>query len=134
MNLNFFNITCFAYAAFAILTRLIMILKKDKWNQWELNKAYKEKKPWWIYLIAILSVLYISLSWYMAFTSGIKYGWILAALLSLTLVKISQLLFNYDKFREFVKDILSNKSKLLRTNLGVFFFSLLLIFLGLVVY
>ena len=45
MELNFFNITCFAYAFLALLTRVIMVFYREKWNKWELNKAYTKKKP-----------------------------------------------------------------------------------------
>jgi hypothetical protein len=134
MDLNFFNITCFSYAGFALLTRLPLIFFKEEWNQWELNKAYSREKPVWVSFAAIFSVLFVLFSWYKAWSSNIEYGWILAALLSITLIKVSQLLFNYVQFREFAARTLYNKDKMLIVNLGVFVFAIVLILMGIYLY
>jgi hypothetical protein len=134
MELNFFNITCFVYAGFTLMTRLPIIFFQDEWNQWELNKAYRKEKPAWINIAAIFSVLFVLFSWYKAWSSNIEYGWILAVLLSITLIKISQLFFNYDQFREFAATTLYNKDKMLVINLGVFVFAIVLILMGIYLY
>lgn len=134
MELNFFNITCFAYAGFALLTRLLIFIFKDDWNQWELNKAYSEKKPAWIYFLALFSISFVLFSWFKVWSSSVDYGWILAGLLSLTLIKISQLLFNYNRFRAFVAEALYSREKMLFINIGVFTFSIALILMGIYLY
>lgn len=134
MELNFFNITCFVYAGFALMTRLLIFIFKEKWNQWELNKAYSKEKPVWIYFVAIFSVLFVLFSWYKAWSGNIEYGWILAALLSITLIKISQLLFNYDQFREFVAKSLYDEKRMIFINIGVITFSIILILMGIFLY
>lgn len=134
MELNFFSVTCFAYAAFAILTRFLMVFLKEKWNRWELNQAYTQEKPAWIYILAAFSVLFIIYAWYRVWTDDVDYGWVLAALLSITLIKMSQLIFNYDSFRMFVKTALDDKRKMLAINTGVIIFSIVLIYLGVAVY
>ncbi|MFU8861149.1 MAG: hypothetical protein ACNA8K_12075 [Cyclonatronaceae bacterium] len=134
MDLNFYNLTCFAYAAFAIFTRFLMVILKEKWNQWELDRAYTQEKPAWIYVVAGFSVLFVTYSWYRVWTDDMEYGWILAALLSITLIKVSQLMFNYDSFRMFVKTALDDKRKMMIINTGVIIFSVILIFLGVAVY
>jgi len=134
MELNFFNITCFAYAGFALMTRLPIIFFNKEWNQWELTKAYSKEKPAWINVVTIFSVLFVLFSWYKAWTSSIEYGWILAAFLTFTLIKVSQLLFNYDQFREFAAATLYNKDKMLIINLGVFAFAMVLSLMGIYLY
>jgi len=134
MELNFFNITCFFYAGFALMTRLPILFLNEEWTQWELNKAYSREKPVWINVVAISSVLFVLFSWYKAWSSNIEYGWILAALLSITLIKISQLLFNYSQFRDFAATTLYNKDKMLLINLGVFAFAIVLILMGIYLY
>jgi hypothetical protein len=134
MELNFFNITCFAYAGFALLTRLLIFIFKDDWNLWELNKAYSEKKPAWIYFLALFSISFVLFSWFKVWSGSVDYGWILAGLLSLTLIKISQLLFNYNRFRAFVAEALYSKEKMLFINIGVFTFSIALILMGIYLY
>ncbi|MCA1803569.1 MAG: hypothetical protein LC662_14060, partial [Rhodothermaceae bacterium] len=107
-----------------------MVIFKDKWNRWELNRAYTQEKPAWIYILAACSALFITYTWYRVWTDDVDYGWILAALLSITLIKMSQLIFNYDSFRMFVKTALQDKSKMLVINTGVIIFSIVLIYLG----
>lgn len=134
MELNFFNITCFAYAGFAFITRLLIFIYKERWNQWELNKAYSKEKPAWIYFAAIFSVLFVLFSWYKVWFSNIEYGWVLAVLLSITLIKISQLLFNYDRFREFAAKSLYDKGRMLLINFGVITYAIALILMGIYLY
>jgi len=134
MNFNYFSYLCFTWAIVGIVTRILMIVYGDHWDKWEMNRVYKQEKPKWIYLISFLGTLLVVLTWYQVFNLNVDYSWVIALLLSLTLVKISVLLFNYEKFRIFAFETLNNSRKRLRLNVSVFMISIIMIILGVYVY
>jgi hypothetical protein len=134
MKFNYFSYLCFIWAIIGITTRILMAVYGERWNKWEMDQAYKEVKPKWIYLISLLGILLVAFTWYQVFNLDVEYSWIIALLLSLTLVKISALLFNYEKFRAFASETLNNPKKKLRLNISVFIVSIVMILLGLFVY
>jgi len=131
---NYFSLLCFFWAFIGIISRFLIVFLGEKWNKWELNSAYSEEKPKWIYLISIISLFLVIYTWYQVFITEIEYSWIIAALISLTLIKVSALLFNYEQFRTFAKEVLNNKSKLQQLNIGVLLFSIICIGMGLFLY
>lgn len=134
MNFNYFSYLCFIWAIIGIVTRILMTVYGERWNKWEMDQAYKEEKPKWIYLISLLGILLVAFTWYQVFNLDVEYSWIIALLLSLTLVKISALLFNYEKFRAFASETLNDPKKKIRLNISVFIVSIVMILLGLFVY
>lgn len=93
-EINYFSILCFVWAFVGILSRILIIFLGDKWTKWELDKAYSQKKPKWIYAVAILSLAIIGFTWYQVIVSGVQFSWIIAVLLSLTLIKVYTIIFN----------------------------------------
>lgn len=130
----YFKIMCFLWAAIGIISRIAMAVMKDNWNKWETTKAYKEKKPLWIYIVCIVGLILIALTWYIYIVYSIPYGWILGTLISLTGIKILTLMFNYNKFQEFLHATLYNPKKMLRLNISVIILSLILIAFGIWLY
>ncbi len=92
------------------------------------------KEPKWIYLISIISLFLVIYTWFQVFITEIEYSWIIATFISLPLIKVSALLFKYDQFRTFAKEVLNNKSKLQQLNIGVLLFSIICIGMGLLLY
>jgi hypothetical protein len=125
---------CFGWAFVGIVTRILMIVLGEQWNTWEMEHAYTQKKPMWVNVISIASVIIVVFTWYQVFNLGIAYSWVIAMLTTLTLVKISILAFNYDQFRVFASNTLNNPEKKIILNLIVFLMSLVFIVLGLFVY
>ncbi len=111
-----------------------MIALGDKWNKWEMDHAYTKKKPVWINVVAGLSVAIVLFTWYQVSNLEVAHSWIIAVITSLTLVKISTLMFNYDKFREFASKTLNNTQKKMKLNIAVFLMSAVFIILGVFVY
>jgi hypothetical protein len=134
MRFNYFSYLCFIWAIIGIATRILMTVYGERWNKWEMNHAYKAEKPKWIYFIAIVGILLVGVTWYQVFNLNVAYSWVIALLLSLTLIKISVLLFNYEKFRVFAAETLNNPRKKLRLNISVFILSIIMILLGLFLY
>lgn len=133
-GINYFSILCFAWAFIGIISRILMACFGDRWNQWEIDKAYSQKKPKWIFIIGIISLIIVGFTWYKVIVSGIRFSWIITVLVSLTLIKVFTLIFDYKKFREFAKDVLNNRKKLLQLNIGVIIFSIVFIVMGIYLY
>ncbi len=133
-ELNYFSALCFFWAAVGIVSRIFIISLGKRWTHWELEKAYAKEKPNWIYGIALFSVMLVVFTWYQVMALDIAYSWIIAVLVTLTLIKVSFLLFQYDEFRRFVSTIFNDNQKLLRLNLTVFIFSAGFIVMGLYLY
>jgi len=113
---------------------MLMIILGDKWNKWEMEHAYKRKKPLWIHGACGFGFAVVVYTWYQVFNLEIAHSWIIAAITSLTLVKISILLFNYDKFRKFASKTLNDSKKKMKLNISVFIMSAIFIVLGVFVY
>lgn len=132
--MNYFSILCFCWAAVGVGSRIVMALMGPKWKIWELNNAYAEKRPAGINIIIILGVLLVIFTWYKVFVSDVKLGWIIAAMVTLTTVKLGSLIFNYEGFRRFASQMLNSKTKMMFLNLGVIVYSIILVTMGLFLY
>jgi hypothetical protein len=133
-NLNFFQFVCFFWAFVGIISRIAMVIMGKKWKEWELKKVYKDKKPFIIYKIGILGYLFVGFTWYKVFTTDVKFSWVIALLISLTLIKITTLIFNYESFRKFAVKTLNDRKKMITLNIIVLIFSMVLISMGLFLY
>ena len=130
----YFRWLCFMWAFVGITTRILMVVLGDTWNKWELDHAYTKEKPRWINVIGGVAFAIVIYTWYQVFSSNVAYSWIIAVFTSLTLIKISALLFNYDTFRQFAYKTLSDPLKRKKLNISVFFMSIVFILLGLYLY
>lgn len=134
MDFNYFSYLCFAWAAVGIITRVLMVTMGDRWNKWEMEKAYASHKPAWIYIIAVFGLLMIAITWYQVINLDVRYSWIMAVFVSLTTIKLSALLFKYDQFRQFASETLNNPEKMKKLNISVLMISVIFIALGVFVY
>ncbi len=132
--MNYFGVICFVWALIGIGSRIIMALMGEKWNEWELNSAYASEKPKILNIVGAAGYLIVILTWYMVIVSDVEYSWIIAVLISATVIKISTVLFNYKVFRKFVSKMLNDKKKMFQLNLGVLIYSVILIFMGIFLY
>ena len=95
--MNYFSGLCFFWAFIGLGSRFLIIKLGKKWNDWEMEKAYTEKKPTWIYFLGVFGIGLVIYTWYQVFVTDVRYSWIIAGLISITLIKIFNLLFNYKK-------------------------------------
>jgi hypothetical protein len=112
-NMNYFQVVCFVFGALILLTRPAMHLFPKKWNDFELNTAYTEKQPSWVWVVAGIGALLVAFTWYQHFTADVPNSLVITLILSLTLIKTSQVLFNYAMFRKFVVRVLTKDRKIL---------------------
>lgn len=132
--MNFFAILCFFWAAIGIGSRIAMAVMGRRWKDWELGKAYTEKKPAWLYVLIVFGTALIVITWIMVFVQDVNYSWIIAVLITLTSVKLGMFLFKYDEFRSFVSRVLSQGRKMALINAAVLVLAAGLIGMGLFVY
>ena len=111
--MNYFQVLSFVFGAILILTRPAIQFFPKQWNAFELNTAYTEKQPRWVWLVGAFGLLLVAFTWYKHFTAGVPYSLVITLLLSLTLVKMSQVLFNYRQFRAFAVRVLEKDRKTL---------------------
>lgn len=64
------------------------------------QRAYTEEKPRWLVPVALFGVTLIALTWYMHFTSDVSYSIVITLVITLTVVKLGQLMFNYERFHQ----------------------------------
>lgn len=97
----------------AILTKPVFFaVLGNKWRSLLVNKAYREgQRPQWIVWITLPMLLLIAFTWWRVAVEPVHLSWILAALMSLSAVKLVTLLFDYQSFQNWVKTLLNNKQK-----------------------
>lgn len=111
--MNYFQVLSFIFGAVLILTRPAIQFFPKQWNKFELEQAYTEQQPKWVWIVGAIGLGLVGLTWYMHFTAGVPYSLVITILFSLTLVKMSQVLFNYRQFRAFAVRVLEKDRKTL---------------------
>lgn len=111
--MSYFQVLSIVFGLILILTRPAIQFFPKQWNAFELNTAYTEKQPRWVWFIGVFGLALVIFTWYMHFTAGIPYSLVITLLLTLTLIKMSQVLFNYKNFRAFVVQVLERERKTL---------------------
>lgn len=134
MDAFYFRILCFCWAGLGIISRIFMGIMGQGWNQWEMNRAYAPQKPIWVNPTAGLGLVLVVYTWYRVFSGSTPYSWVIAVLISLTLIKLRALVFDYGRFRRFVGQTLEDHRRKRLLDICVLIFSAALIILGLLVY
>ncbi len=130
----YFRLLAFFWAGLALGSRVLMGLLGKKWNQWEMSQVYQKDRPAFLMVIGAGGIVLVLVTWYMVFVTNAPYGWVLALLQTLTLVKIGALLLRYEAFRDFAQRTLNDSARMRRLNVLVLALAVLLIVLGVVVY
>lgn len=134
MDFNFFNISCFFYAVLAISSSLVRMIAADRFTRWEKRLIENEEKPFWVFVTSLFTIMYILILWFMVWKTAIAYGWILALLLSFTLLKSSLLIIDYQRFRRIAASFIQNKHRKRILNILIFVFGIGLLLIGLFLY
>lgn len=133
--MNYFAIFSIIWGVLMIGIRSLIHLIPKSWNEFELNQVYKEEKPKWVWALGAISLVIVVFTWFKELTTTVPYSLLLTILVTLALVKVSQLIFNYKQFRGFVKKALVEDRQLIRKiNTGTTIVGVILIFLGIYVY
>ncbi|MDA8219081.1 MAG: hypothetical protein M0Z94_15865 [Dehalococcoidales bacterium] len=133
-DLNYFRVLCFAWALVGVVSRGLIVGLGERWNKWEMEQAYSERKPGWVYAVGAGLVVLLGATWYQVVGGDVEHSWIIAALVSLTAVKVYAVVFEYAKFRAFVVRALASPATMRQINLGVLLLSAILIGMGVFIY
>ncbi|MAT45095.1 MAG: hypothetical protein CL609_22410 [Anaerolineaceae bacterium] len=97
----------------AILTKPVFFtILGNQWRGLLINKAYREgKRSNWIIWVSIPLIFLIVFTWWRVAVEPVPLSWILAAVMSLSAVKLVTLLFDYNRFQNWVKSVLEDKQK-----------------------
>jgi len=132
---NYFQVLSIVFGVLLILTRPAIQFFPKQWNAFELNTAYTEKQPRWVWFVGLFGLALVILTWYMHFTAGVPYSIVITLVLTLTLVKTSQVLFNYKQFRNFAVRVLERDRKTLTMiNIFALLLGLALLIIGFLLY
>lgn len=133
--MNYFSVLSIIFGIFMISTRLLIHLFPSSWNRFELDTVYTEKQPKWLWPVGGAGVLLVAVTWYQHFTSDVPYSLVITVIITLTLIKMSQVLFNYRQFRQFAVRLLTrDRNSLAVLNAAVSLAGLALVLLGVFVY
>jgi|UniRef100_A0A7C1FSW5 hypothetical protein len=103
--MNYFLILGIVMGTVALLKPVYMHLIPWDENRF-IAKAYAEKRPAWVIVVALIGLGLVGLTWYLHFTSGVAYSLVITLLFSLTAVKGLTLLLDYQRFQQWVAGML----------------------------
>jgi len=133
--MNYFQVLSIVFGLILILTRPAIQFFPRQWNAFELNTAYTEKQPRWVWFVGLFGLALVIFTWYMHFSAGIPYSIVVTLVLTLTLVKMSQVLFNYKQFRAFAVWVLEkDRKKLTLINIFALILGMALLIMGFLLY
>lgn len=133
---NYFRVVAVIWGLAALLTKPVFFnLFGERWRSYLRSTAYKDgHRPAWIIPTAGYSLLLIGYTWYRVSLDALSYDWVLALLMTSSLVKIVTLLFDYQKFQGWISELLSDPVKERRMILQVSIAGILLVLMGFVIY
>ena len=133
--MNYFQVLSLMFGLLLILTRPLIQFFPKRWNDFELNTAYTEKQPGWVWVVGVIGFLLVGFTWYKHLTTDVPYSLVITIFITLTLLKTSQVLFNYKQFRQFVERVLvTDRKTLALINTTVLALGIAVLSLGLFVY
>ncbi len=114
---------------------LIMHIIPKQWNDFELNKIYTEERPKWVLAAGAIAILIVATTWYKEMTTDISFSIFLTLLVTITLIKIAHIMFNYVNFINFViKALVEDRSIINKINVTTTVLGLFLILFGFFIY
>ncbi|WP_280772043.1 hypothetical protein [Salipaludibacillus daqingensis] len=133
--MNYFQVISILFGIVLIGGRLLIHIMPEKWARFELDHVYKQKRPSWVWIVGMISLIIVSITWYMQLTSEVPMSMIVTIVVTLTLVKVSQVIFNYERFRQFAKKALTeDRSIIVKINIVTTVLGVILIVLGVSIY
>ena len=131
----YFKILSIAYGVLMILKGPVVHFLGRRWARLEPGVVYPEKQPFWVWGLGVGGLIVAAVTWRMHVKTDVDYSLIVTVVVTLTLLKLSQVLFNYKKFRAFtVKVTKERPGYLLWLNVALAVLGIGLVLLGIFVY
>ncbi len=105
----------------------------DRWQKSESDGT--QKTPAWVWFPAVVGIFLMTYTWYLHFTRDVEHSWILACILTITILDLSRRMYNHSCFKsvyydEHIEDIWRTAVLNVVLALG----GLMLLYMGLFVY
>ncbi len=133
--MNYFKALGIIFGLAAFLKPFYMHLLPWDENSF-IEKFYTEKRPPYIFVIALLGLALVALTWYLHFTLGVANSIYITVLFSLTAIKALVLLFDYQKFQKTVAAMLRKDKgrKIVLVDIGASVFGLVVLVVTFILY
>jgi len=92
----------------AMLKIVLMLLRPQNTTDF-IARAYGEKRPLWIIPVFIITLGLVGYTWYMQFTTTVPYSMVVAIFVSLALLKVLFIVFDYPRFKKKVDATLAKE-------------------------
>jgi hypothetical protein len=106
--MSYFKILGIVFGLAAMLKPVYMHL-----IPWDENKfiarAYTKERPKWIVPVAVLGLLLVAFTWYKELTTDVAWSMVITIIFSLTAIKATIFIFNYEKFQKWVAGMIAEK-------------------------
>lgn len=106
--MSYFKILGIVFGLAAMLKPIYMHL-----IPWDENKfiarAYAKERPKWIVPVAILGLLLVVFTWYKELTTDVAWSMVITIIFSLTAIKATIFIFDYEKFQKWVAGMIAEK-------------------------
>lgn len=133
--MSYFKILGITFGLAAMLKPFYMHLIPWDENKF-IAKAYTQKRPKWIVLVAIAGLLLVAFTWYKELSTDVPWSIVITIIFSLTAIKALMFIFEYKKFQKWVATMLAEKQgrKIVLIDIVAGLFGLIVIVASLLVY
>lgn len=131
----YFKVLSIVWGALVVLRGPLVQILGRAWPRLVPEVAWPEKRPFWHWLMGVATLVVVAATWWIFAKSRVP--WSLAATLSVTLsvVRASQVLFNYPRFRRLMVRLAEDRPRALAAlNIALTLLGVALILLGVFVY
>ena len=97
--MGYFQLLGFIIGLAAILKIVLMLLRPQNATNF-IARAYGEKRPLWVVPVFIITLGLVGYTWYMQFTTNVPYSIVVTVFVSLALLKVLFIVFDYQRFKK----------------------------------
>ncbi|HUW58308.1 MAG TPA: hypothetical protein VMZ92_16855 [Planctomycetota bacterium] len=105
----YFKILSIAVGVLMVVKGPVMHLAGRRWPRFAATAAYPEKQPFGAWVAGVGGLIVIAVTWWMQLRQPVAHAWIATLVVTLTLVMLSQMLFNYRRFRAFALKVMKER-------------------------
>ena len=106
--MSYFQVLGFIIGLAAMLKIILMLLRPQNATDF-IARAYGEKRPLWVIPVFIITLGLVGYTWYMQFTTSVPYSIIVTVFVSLALLKVLFIVFDYPRFKKKVDATLAKE-------------------------
>ncbi len=106
--MSYFQVLGFIIGLAAVLKIVLMLLRPQNATDF-IARAYGEKRPVWVVPVFIITLGLVGYTWYMQFTTNVPYSIVVTVFVSLALLKVFFIVFDYQRFKKKVDATLAKE-------------------------